>query len=291
MTQQETFDPSSMINDVTARDFDAVVAKSDIPVLVDFWAPWCGPCQQIAPVLEALVAHYPGKLRVAKVNVDEETTLAIGFGVRSIPMLLLFKDGKVAEEIIGLHSPEDLVKKIGPHLSKPANKLRKSVQDALLAQDYETALPLLQQALAEEPNNAGILVDIVRAQLALSQADDAAQTLAQLPETLKEEPEIQKLKHEIVLAQQTSGGDAPDTLLAQLNDDPDNLELRHKLAKAYVAARDYPNAMEQFFELMKADRAFENDAGRDGLLSVFGALGGDDAQVQNYRRKMASLLH
>ncbi|MEM7764609.1 MAG: thioredoxin [Pseudomonadota bacterium] len=291
MTTDTVENLNDMIVDVTARDFDAVVAKADIPVLVDFWAPWCGPCQQIAPVLEAIVGHYPGKLRVAKVNVDEETTLATGFNVRSIPMLLLFKDGKVVEEIIGLHSPEDLVKKIGPHIATPANPLRRAVQDALMREDFDTALSLLQQALETEPNNAGILTDLARTQLKLGHLDDAEHSLAQLPPGIRMEAEIEQLAHEIALARQSDGAAAPTELVDALAEDPDNLSLRHELARAYLATKDYGDALEQFYQLMKADREFQNDAGREGLLSIFGVLGSSDERVKTYRRKMANLLH
>ncbi|MFK8052305.1 MAG: thioredoxin [Woeseiaceae bacterium] len=291
MTEATNFDVSDQIVNVTARDFDEVVAKADIPVLVDFWAPWCGPCQQIAPVLEALVGHYPGKIRVAKVNVDEETTLATGFNVRSIPMLLLFKSGKVVEEIIGLQSPEDLINKIAPHIAKPASGLRRAVQDALLSQDYATALPLLEQALVEEPNNAGIKVDIARSHAALGDADAADAMLSDLPETIADDPEVEKLRHEINLVRQSADTASPEVLLEQLASNPDDLSLRHELARAYLATRNYEQALAQFFELMKSDREFQNDAGREGLLSVFGLLGSGDPRVQDYRRKMSNLLN
>ncbi|MEN7344173.1 MAG: thioredoxin [Pseudomonadota bacterium] len=291
MLETTTAPTTDAIVNVTARDFDAVVAKANIPVLVDFWAPWCGPCQQIAPVLDAIVAHYPGKIRVAKVNVDEETTLATGFNVRSIPMLLLFKDGKVIEEMIGLQSPEDLVAKIGPHIDKPANRLRRAVQDALMAEDHELALSLLQQALAEEPNNAGILVDIARAQLALGHLDDAEHSIAQLPASVAVAPEVDTLKSEIALARQATDSGPVDELLAALEQDPENKQTRLELAKAYLGANNHAAALEQYYQLMVSDRDFNNDAGREGLLSIFAALGSDNDHVRTYRKKMANFLN
>ncbi|MEL6199757.1 MAG: thioredoxin, partial [Pseudomonadota bacterium] len=107
---------SNWVFDVTAGDFDARVAKADVPVVVDFWAEWCGPCKQIAPILDSLASQYAGRLHVAKVNVDQETTLASGFGVRSIPYLVVFKDGKVVEELVGVQPEAELKRILDKHV-------------------------------------------------------------------------------------------------------------------------------------------------------------------------------
>ena len=288
---QQTDTAREWIFDVTARDFDARVARADVPVVVDFWAPWCGPCRQIAPILESLTQSYAGRLHVAKVNVDEETTLATGFGVRSIPYLVVFKGGKVVEELIGVQPEPELRKILDRHVAKASGGLRVAVQDALLAGDYGRALPMLEQAREAEPENPGIIADLARCLFAMGRADDAESMLRELPADAAAAPDIERLRAEIRVAREADGLRDRESLQAMVEAEPDDLALRHELARVAAAARDYDTALEQFFALMRADRGFGDDAGRRGLIELFDVLGASDGRVREYRRRMASLLN
>ena len=277
--------------DVTARDFDARVAQADVPVVVDFWAEWCGPCRQIAPILDALAFQYAGRLHVAKVNVDEETTLATGFGVRSIPYLVVFNGGKVVEELVGVQPEAELRRILDKYVAKAPTGLRVAVQDALMAGDYEKALPLLMQAREAEPENPGIVADLARCLFAMGRADDAGATLDELPADAAAAPDIMQLRAEIALARSGEGLRDRTTLEALLTESPDDLGLRHELARVAAAARDYDAALEHFFALMHADREYGDDAGRRGLIGLFEVLGAGDGRVRDYRRRMANLLN
>lgn len=284
-------DTTPWIFDVTASDFDQRVAKSDVPVLVDFWAPWCGPCRQIAPMLENLVERYAGRLHVAKVNVDEEATLAADLGVRSIPMLALFSGGKLVEQLVGVQPEKALVALIDRHTSQASDGHSPAVQAALSANDHEGALLLLQQALQKAPENDGIKVDIARSQLALGRLDDAEAVLAGLPVDIAASNEVSTLQHEIMLARGAQGLRDLTTLRKLVAEAPDDLRLKLELAHAGAAARDYSVALEQFLAVLQADRNFDDGAARKGLLAVFDILGSADERVQLYRRRMASLLN
>ncbi|MEL6950756.1 MAG: thioredoxin [Pseudomonadota bacterium] len=282
---------SNWVFDVTARDFDARVAKADVPVVVDFWAEWCGPCKQIAPILDSLASQYAGRLHVAKVNVDEETTLATGFGVRSIPYLVVFKDGKVVEELVGVQPEAELKQILDKHVEKAPMGLRVSVQDALMSGDYDTALAALEQARAAEPENPGIVADIARTLFAMGRAADADAALADLPDELAAAPEIEQLKAEIALARAADGLRDKDTLESLLAQSPGDAALTHELAQVSAATRDYDTALEQFFGLMRDHGDFGEDAGRRGLIGLFDVLGANDGRVRDYRRRMANLLN
>ena len=261
---------------VTARDFDTRVAQASVPVLVDFWAPWCGPCQQIGPMLEQLAERYAGRLHIAKVNVDEETTLAAGFGVRSIPMLVLFNQGKVVEQLVGLQPEQELVRLIDPHVSRAPNQLRTAVQNALLAGDHASARTLLEQALEQEPENAAIRVDLARAELALGEPEAARARLNDLPEDIDASRDVAALRAEIGLAEATAGT-PPDSVLAT--------------ALAAIAARDYGTAMNALLEVFRTGEPADRDAAREHLIAIFELLGSADERVQDARRALANLMN
>lgn len=282
---------NSWVFDVTARDFDARVAKASVPVVVDFWAEWCGPCKQISPILDSLATQFAGRLHVAKVNVDQEQTLAAGFGVRSIPYLVVFKDGKVVEELVGVQPEAELKRVLDRHVEKAPMSLRLSVQDAIMSGDYETALAALLEARATEPENPGIVADLARTLFAMGRPGEAETTLAELPDDLSGAPEIEQLRSEIALAKAAEGLRDRATLEGLLAEQPGDPALSHELARVAAASRDYDTALEQFFTLMRDHRDFGEDAGRRGLIGLFDVLGASDGRVRDYRRRMANLLN
>ncbi|MEM7610837.1 MAG: thioredoxin [Pseudomonadota bacterium] len=288
MQQQDT---SQWLFDVTAAQFDERVVNAGIPVLVDFWAPWCGPCKQIAPVLENLVRHYSGQLHVAKINVDDETTLATSFGVRSIPMLALFHGGKLVEQLVGLQPEQQLKNLIDKYIESAPLAWRDAVQDALLANDYQGALAILRDVQQQQPENPEIIAAITRTQLAMGDWRDASQTLAELPEHISAEEDIRRLADEIVIARRADGVRDTAVVKSALDEKPDDLGLRLELARAAAADRDFDTALEQYMAIMRTDRNYGEDAGRTGLISVFELLGSGDTRVQQYRRQMANLIN
>lgn len=263
--------------DVTARDFDERVAKSSVPVMVDFWAPWCGPCQQIAPMLDNIAQRYQGRFHVAKVNVDEETTLATGFGVRSIPMLVLFANGQVVETIVGLQPEQELIRLIEPHVARAPNSLRKATQDALLSGDHASALTLLEQALAQEPENGAIRVDLARCELALGNHEEALGRLKALPDDIESSRDVQALRVEITLAR--------DAVALQQTDSPLAPALKLAADRQFGAAIDALLA-----QSTQSDEALRTDA-KQHLIRIFDLLGSADERVQQGRRALASLLN
>ncbi len=288
---QQAAAEQNWVFDVTAQDFDARVVQADVPVVVDFWAEWCGPCRQISPILDSLASQYAGRLHVAKVNVDEEGALAQAFGVRSIPYLVVFSGGQPVEQVVGVQPEAELKRVVDRYVPEAAGGPAEMAREALLAGDPERALPLLEAALAAEPENPGIVADLARCLLSLGRSADAEQVLEAAPQAIAEAPEIEQLRSEIALSRGADGLRDRATLEASLADAPDDLAVRHELARVTAAAGDYDAALDHYFTIMAADRGFDDDAGRLGLLEVFEVLGTGDGRVRDYRRRMSTLLN
>lgn len=279
--------------DVSAATFEQYVLENSykVPVLVDFWAEWCAPCQTLMPMLAGLAEEYNGQFLLAKVNSDNEQPLAQQYGVRSLPTIKVFRNGEVVDEFMGAQ-PESVIRTLlEKHVERESDTLRLEAMAALDQGDSDTARQLLDKARTMDPQNNRVTLDLVRLAIRLDELDEAEALLNGLPIDLQADDEGRALVSQLGLAKATR--DAPDsaTLQQQIEDDPDNLMARLQLANQHNAAGDFEAGMEQYLEIMKRDRGFEEDAGRKGLLTSFEMLGGQGALVSTYRRKMATFLY
>lgn len=289
--------PASHVFPVGFAEFDDRVARSPVPVLVDFWAEWCGPCKTVAPVLERIAASYDGKLRIAKVDVDKEQTLAAGFNVRSIPTLILFKDGKVADQLVGAQ-PERIIRgMLDKHLEHASDGLRSEVQAAIADRDYARALAALEQAHEKEPANPGIRVDLARVHHRLGNLEAAREALESLPPDIEARAEVRSLRAELEFAAAAADAAPRETLEQRLAERPEDLGARYQLGVHQVQARDYEAAGQTFLEIMRregsegSEGSFRDQLGRRSLIALFDLLGNADERTQRLRRSMANLLH
>jgi len=278
---------------VTAESFQRVVVEGSHErlVLVDFWADWCAPCRMLMPVLASLANAYGGKLLVAKVNTEEEQALAVEYGIRSLPTVQLFKDGRPLDQFMGA-LPEPQVREfLERHLPRESDRLLARAQGLLNAGDRAGAARIIEQAREADPENTRVRLVEAEIEAAAGNIQGAQAILDDLPRELADDPEAVRLKGQVSFAALRADSPPEATLVSRLEADPKDSDARHRLAAHLVARGDFEGALEQLLELMEQDRAFADDAGRKGMLMVFAMLGGQGDLVTRYRSRMLNALY
>ncbi len=278
--------------DVTDATFEADVVEASrrIPVVVDFWAPWCGPCRALTPILEELAAEYGGRFILAKLNTDENPRTASQFGIRGIPAVKAFRDGKLAAEFTGA-VPESAVRAFLQRLlPSPAETLWATARSALGEGDFETAESRLREALKAEPLLAAARLELAELLIARQAWSEADLFLSELPEHERDERAAQ-LASRIALWKSAQSLPSAAQLLSELERAPGDLTLRLRLAEREAADGQFENALAQALHVVRADRGALRGAARMTMLQVFALAGADAELVRRYRRLLASELH
>jgi putative thioredoxin len=274
--------------DVGLADFDQRVIEESKrrPVVVDFWAPWCGPCKSLKPILEKLAAEYGGKFLLAKINSDDNQELAARYGVRGIPSVKAFIDGAQVDEFSGALPEGEVRAFLDRLIPSPADEMRQQAAAVRMAGDISGALKLLAEASKLDPNHLGVRLDAADIMLDLNEAEEARRLMGSVPDDA--DPRVTQMKARLQFM--AAGAEDEAALEARVAEDENDLEARLKLAKLLVAAGQYEAGMDQLLEIIGRDRNFKEDIGRTTLLSVFNLLGGGEL-VSRYRRKLASVLN
>jgi putative thioredoxin len=276
--------------DVNEENFEAAVLErsSQVPVLVDFWAEWCGPCKALSPVLEKLADEYAGEFILAKINVDENPNLAGAFGVQGIPAVKLVKGGELASEFTGA-LPEPMVREfLSKFLPTAADKEAQAAAGLEAEGKIDEAKTAYQATLESEPNHAQALLGLGR--LAMNAGDNKAalEYLDKVPLVADERKEADRL----IARLQLQSGAAQDlkALRAKVEAEPKNVEAKFELAQALAGAEKYEEALREFLTIVKADRTFKDDGARKAMIQIFEVLGSDDPLTDKYRTELAAVL-
>jgi putative thioredoxin len=276
--------------DVNEENFEAEVLdrSTQVPVLVDFWAEWCGPCKVLGPVLEKLAGEYAGEFIIAKVNVDENQGLAAAFGIQGIPAVKLFKDGELASEFTGA-LPEPMLREfLSKFLPTAADKQAEEAQAFEEDGKTDKARTLYQEILAADPNNAKALLGLGRLAMNEGDADAALEHLEQISIVADERKEADRLIARLKL--QSGAAENEAALREKVKAEPNNVAARFELAQALAGTEKYEEALKEFLTVVKTDRAFQDDGARKAMVQIFEVLGSDDPLTDKYRSELAAAL-
>jgi putative thioredoxin len=281
------------VTEVSESEFqNSVVEESrKRPVLVDFWAPWCGPCRSLTPILEKLADEYGGQFVLAKINSDENQALAGALGVRGIPNVKAFYGGQMVDEFTGA-MPEGMVRQFLERvLPSEAEQQRQAAMKTFQSGEAEQALAGLDDAQLLEPDNDTIRMDRAEVLLKLGRAPEAAKLLDEIKPLSAMEPRAEHLKAELTFADGKETAADIEKLEAQVSSNPQDLDARLALAKHYVNQKQFEPALQQLLEIIRTDRKFGDDVGRKTMLDLFELLGSDHELTSQYRRLLAASLN
>lgn len=290
---------SPYIFDVTEATFgsDVIERSKTVPVLVDFWADWCQPCKNLMPILSKLAEEYAGGFVLAKVNADEQQMLAAQTGVRSLPTVILIKDGQVADHFMGALPENEVREFLDRHVeaaeAEPEAPLEANVETALALfehGDVEGASEMLRAAQAEDPSNPSILLALGKVSMAQGDTETVESILKILPEESQNDPEATRLKGGLKFAQANNPEMDYHALLAKADANEADSEEQYQLAVKLVLRGDFEGAAQRLLTLMMKDRQYGDDGARQSLLALFDVMG-DDPVVGKLRRRMFTLLH
>ena len=282
--------PQDLSFDVTEADFRQTVLERslEVPVLLDCWAPWCGPCRNLKPVLEKLVQAYGGRFVLAKLNTDEAPQISAALQIRSIPLVVLFVGGRPVDQFMGAQPEGQIRQFLDMHMGPQVSDAEQIRLEAAEAPDAETAEALLREALSYEPDNAAVLLDLAEHVIARADLEEAEQILLAVPETERKDRHAGLLKR-IELARNRPQGD-PAALAVRIAANGKDFEARFALAALQVYEGDFNAAFDQLLEVVLRDKAEWREKARLQLVEWFDACP-DPAIVSRGRRYLGMYLN
>jgi len=278
--------------DVTSDTFEREVieASKSTPVVVDFWAPWCGPCRVLKPILETLASEYGGRFKLAKVNSDENQEIAAAYGIRSIPDVMAFKNGKAVSHFLGA-VPESQVRAfIDDLFPAPAEIERTRAAELRASGNLAGAVEALRKAIDLDPANDPARLDLAELLIELKRVDEVEAALAAVEPNIDLDDRLATLRAALAFARSAGSGTEAE-LRAKLATNTTDLESRFALAGLYAGSKQYREALDELLEIVRRDRNWKDGEVRKQILAIFNLAEKQPELVSEYRKKLASALH
>ena len=284
---------SPHIFEATMENFQQEVmdASSTTPVLVDVWAEWCAPCKQLMPLLEKLVIEYQGAFRLAKVNADEQEQLTSSLGVRSLPTIILVKDGQAVDGFSSALPESEIRKVLEKHIELPEEAPYEKAHRIWGEGDVDGALAILSEMNQKDPENLKVLIDLAQLKAENGDLETAEQVLESLPPEEKLQHQAKQLAARIKFLKQSAELPPGKDLEMALEQDPKDPNALHLLALHYVLAERNAEAMELLIRLMQVDSKYKDEVAKVTLVELFEKLGNSNPDVRAYRRRLYTLMH
>ena len=284
-------------SDIANFAADVLEASKETPVIVDFWAPWCGPCKTLGPILERAVSEANGAVRLVKINIDENQEIAQQLRIQSIPTVFAFKDGQPVDGFMGA-IPESQISLFIQNLAGDAGAAAEAegalelAGQALESGDISAAAQIFGQILQEDSGNPKAVAGLAKCYLSSGDLERARTTLGLVRPDAKEDESIRAVEAELALKEKSrsAGNTETDPLRARIEADPSDLQARYDLALALDGANDREGAIDQLLEIIKAEREWNDNAARNHLLTLFEAMGPADPRTAAARRRLSAIL-
>lgn len=285
-----------LIKDTTTADFvtDVIEASNTIPILVDFWAPWCEPCKQLTPLLEKIVTDAAGKIKLVKLNIEEHPQLAQQLQIQSIPAVYAFQDGRPVDAFVGVQSPsqikqfvERLAGNIGP---SPVEEALDIAEAEIRNENYAIASNLYEQVMQADPLNVRALAGLARCNVALNSLDEARNLLRQVPDQHSDHEMVSAAKSALSLAEMASELGELDSLQEKAESDTADNQSRLNYSIALIAQNQHERAIEQLLGIVAIDKKWNDGAAQEQLLKIFEILGPKHELTEMGRRRLSSVL-
>ena len=283
------------VNEDTFMD-DVIEASKSSPIIVDFWAPWCGPCKTLGPALEAEVKATNGKIKMVKIDIDQNQNLASQMRIQSIPAVFAFVDGQPIDGFMGAKAPSELkvfIEKLLEKVTDDEGDLSEAIavaDEMLEAEEFDDAAETFEAILGEDPNSSLAFVGLFKSKMGAKKISSAKKMLEEMPDKLRNKPEILALQAQIELTNQAEGIGELNDLRNLLYTDVNNHQVRFDLALALFTKGETSEAIQELLTIFRVDQEWNDDAARQQLFKFFDILGGEDPITLSGRRQLASML-